>query len=172
MSIRIAALSRLLLLVGLAAWMSIGVFNNITDPGTNQVLLGHMLSMDLLTADPQLGRGLAWHAWSVAWVPDLLNLVIGFELCVAGLLWLAALSFAWATLVNRSTSFRQAQLIAIIALSCFLFLWLWFACGGLWFGYWIKQGAVQMVHMTLILITLSSLLYIQSGLPTELGKSF
>ena len=160
-----------LLLAGLAAWLSIAVFNNITDPGTNQVLLGHMLSMDLLSMDHQLGQGLVWHAWPAKWVPSLLHAVIGFQLCVAAGLWAAALAFARAVVSNELRRFRQARVVAIAALSCFLLLWLWFACGGLWFGYWIKQGAVQVVHMTLILITLSSLLYVQSGLPSEAGKT-
>jgi hypothetical protein len=40
-----------------------------------------------------------------------------------------------------------------------------FICGGLWFGYWLKQGAIQSVHMTLILITLASLQYVQIKQP-------
>ncbi len=52
-----------------------------------------------------------------------------------------------------------------LALTCFLMLWMGFICGGLWFGYWLKQGAIQSVHMTLILITLASLQYVQIKQP-------
>lgn len=38
------------------------------------------------------------------------------------------------------------------ALLLFIFHWGAFLCGGLWFGYWLKQGAIQMVHMTLLVI--------------------
>ncbi|NIE57335.1 MULTISPECIES: DUF2165 family protein [unclassified Burkholderia] len=164
MSIRIAALSRTLLLAGLATWLTIAVFNNITDSGTNRVLLGHMLSMDLLRADPQLGAGLVWRAWPLTCVTVLLDAVIAAQLTVAGALWSAAVLFAFATWRADTQRFVRARGRAIVALSGFLVLWIWFACGGLWFGYWIKQGAVQSVHMTLILIAMSALLYVQ-GLP-------
>ncbi|WP_256081344.1 DUF2165 family protein [Massilia sp. YIM B04103] len=170
MSIRIAALSRLILLSGLAAWLSIAVFNNMTDPGTNHQLLGHMLSMDLLRSEAVLGAGLAWHAWPVEHVPVLLYGVITVQLLVAAALWSAALLFARAGWSGRLRELRQARSVAVLALSGFLLLWLWFACGGLWFGYWIKQGAVQSVHLTMILIALGALLYAQST-PTQEAPS-
>lgn len=163
MSIRISALSRLVLLTGLAAWLSIAVFNNLTDPGTNRLLLGHMLSMDLLAGEPVLGSGLAWHAWPVERVPALLYGVAGIQVLVAAGLWCAALLFGRATLSGKPRQLRMARSAGVAALSAFLLLWLWFACGGLWFGYWIKQGAVQSVHLTMILIALGALLYVQSA---------
>lgn len=163
MSIRIAAFSRTVLLAGLATWLTIAVFNNITDSGTNRVLLGHMLSMDLLRADPSLGAGLVWRAWPVARVPVLLDTVIAAQLTVAAALWTAAALFARAAWRADAPRFSRARSGAIVALSAFLLLWVWFACGGLWFGYWIKQGPVQSVHMTLILIAMSALLYVQSA---------
>lgn len=163
MSIRIAALSRLVLLAGLAAWLSIAVFNNLTDPGTNRQLLGHMLSMDLLHSEPVLGSGLSWHAWPVERVPYLLYGVAAVQVAVAGALWSAALLFARAGWSGKLRQLRQARSVAVLALSGFLLLWLWFACGGLWFGYWIKQGAVQSVHLTMILIALGALAYVQTA---------
>lgn len=161
MSIRIAAFSRTVLLAGLATWLTIAVFNNITDSGTNRVLLGHMLSMDLLRADPSLGAGLIWRAWPVTRITALLDSVIAAQLMVAGALWSAVVLFAGAAWHADIQRFIRARGRAIVALSGFLLLWIWFACGGLWFGYWIKQGAVQSVHMTLILIAMSALLYVQ-----------
>lgn len=171
MSIRLAAFSRALLLAGLATWLMLAAFNNIIDAGTNRVLLGHMLSMDLLKADPSLGVGLAGRAWSLAWVDVLLDAVIAVQLLIAAALWIAALSFAGAARHADAARLARARGRAIVALSAFLLLWLWFACGGLWFGYWIKQGAVQSVHMTLILIALSALLYVQSQPIAHTGNS-
>jgi predicted small integral membrane protein len=167
MSVRISALSRLVLLTGLAAWLSIAVFNNLTDPGTNRLLLGHMLSMDLLRSEPVLGSGLAWHAWPTEHVPTLLYAVAAVQVTVAAAMWLAALLFARAGWSGKLRQLRQARSAGVLALSGFLLLWLWFACGGLWFGYWIKQGAVQSVHLTMILIALGALLYVQSAPVSE-----
>jgi hypothetical protein len=45
-----------------------------------------------------------------------------------------------------------ARRAANLALCAFTGLWLIFMLGGFWFGYWIKQGPVQQVHMMLLLI--------------------
>ena len=71
MSIRFRAFSRLVLVMGLAIWLTIAVFNNLADPQTNRLLLGQTLSMELLKPEPVLGSGLTWRAlpadWSHSW---------------------------------------------------------------------------------------------------------
>jgi hypothetical protein len=48
------------------------------------------------------------------------------------------------------------------ALGAFLGLWLFFLCGGLWFGYWMKMGPVQQVHLTLMVIALLAVLVVNA----------
>ncbi|CAD0215726.1 hypothetical protein AGRHK599_LOCUS3981 [Rhizobium rhizogenes] len=43
-------------------------------------------------------------------------------------------------------------------------LWLAFMVGGFWFGYWIKQGAIHQVHMTLLIISILSTGYVANRL--------
>lgn len=43
-------------------------------------------------------------------------------------------------------------------------LWLAFMVGGFWFGYWIKQGPIQQVHTTLLIISILSTGYVANRL--------
>jgi predicted small integral membrane protein len=54
---------RAVITTGLAAWMTVAVINNATDPGTNIHFLANMLSMEQLLADAVLGNGLEWRSW-------------------------------------------------------------------------------------------------------------
>ncbi|MCY1380066.1 hypothetical protein D9M69_678510 [compost metagenome] len=99
----------------------------------------------------------------------------------AALLWFAAFSYAQAWRQRSRLALHVARNRAVMALTCFLLLWFGFVCGGLWFGYWMKQGPIQSVHMTLILIGIGALLFVQGELvpnqaiqviaPTSPGKS-
>lgn len=162
MSLHLIAFSRLVILFGLAAWLSIAIINNITDPVTNSHLLGQTLSMELVKTEAFLGAGLTWRAWPAAWSSALLYLVITVQVTIAFFLWRAVITYIRALIRNDITILVQGRNRAIFALSLFVLLWMWFICGGLWFGYWLKQGAIQNVHMTLILIGLGALLYVQA----------
>jgi predicted small integral membrane protein len=166
MTIRLSAFSRFVLLFGLAAWLTIAAFNNLTDSQTNRLLLGQTLSMEMVKTEPVLGSGLTWRAWPAQWSQYILYGIVIVQFFIAGLLWYAAASYARATVQNSIQTLVKARGRAILALTCFLMIWLFFVCGGMWFGYWLKQGVIQSVHMTLILITLASLLYVQSDSTT------
>jgi len=162
MNIRLYAFSRFALLFGLATWLTIAAINNLTDPQTNRLFLGQTLSMEMVKAEPVLGSGLTWRAWPALWSKYILYGIVIMQFFIASLLWYAAGSYACSMAQKSIHALDKARDRAVLALTCFLMLWLFFACGGLWFGYWLKQGVIQSVHMTLILITLASLLYVQS----------
>lgn len=161
MSIRLIAFSRLVIVLGLAVWLSIAVINNLTDPGTNRILLGHTISMDLIRPEEALGAGLVWRAWPAQWSTVVLYLVDTIQIVCSTSLWLAALSYAKAFSLNDAQTLPVARNRALLALSLFVLLWMFFISGGLWFGYWLKQGAIQTVHMTLVLIGISALVFVQ-----------
>lgn len=162
MDIRLIAGSRLVIVLGLAMWLSIAVLNNLSDPGTNRQLLGHMFSMDLLRGEPVLGAGLLWRAWPAHWAVTGLYLVSAAQALCAALLWRAAASYIQAFWREDPQVLAQARQRAMLGLSLFVLLWLVFICGGLWFGYWLKQGAAQMVHLTLILIGIGAQILVQA----------
>ena len=161
MNIRLIAFSRLVIILGLAAWLSIAIFNNLTDPGTNRLLLGHTLSMALVRTEEVLGAGLLWRAWPAHWSPFVLYAVVTVQLICATSLWRTVFSYAKALSFQDAQELQIARNRGILALSLFVLLWMLFICGGLWFGYWLKQGAIQAVHMTLILIGISALIFVQ-----------
>lgn len=148
-------LVRTLLVFGLAVWLTLILINNLTDPGTNVYLIGQMISMTALKLDGVMGRGLLWRALeSPALAKILLNGVVIVQFFTVLLLWRAAIH--WVRVLRA----RPARAIAATnqALAAFLGLWFLFLCGGLWFGYWMKMGPVQQVHMTLVIISLLSLI--------------
>lgn len=151
-------LPRAVLLTGLAVWLTIAVLNNITDSGTNIIHLNRMLSMRLLADDPLFGNGLEWRAWKTVSAQTVLYAAVVWQVLTACALWLAAVRMMGAALSGEmnDAALRSANL----ALSMFLALWLVFLCGGLWFGYWMKQGPIQGVHLTLVIISLLSLTYV------------
>jgi predicted small integral membrane protein len=161
MSFHAYSFSRLVVVTGLALWLSIAVFNNLSDPGTNRLHIGNTLSMALLEEEEILGAALLWRAWPAHWAENVLYVVAGIQIAVSLLLWFAAFSYAQAWRRGSRSALHTARNRAVIALTCFLLLWFSFVCGGLWFGYWMKQGAIQSVHMTLILIGIGALLFVQ-----------
>ncbi|MGD9919502.1 MAG: DUF2165 family protein [Paenirhodobacter sp.] len=149
------------LMTGLAVWMTVAALNNATDPATNMTHLRTMLSMDQLIADPVFGNGLEWRSWGGFPIGVLLAAIITWQAATALALWVAAVTMiraaGTAALAPRAT--RRATL----ALTMFMAMWLVFLSGGLWFGYWMKQGPIQGVHFTMLGVALLSLLFINQS---------
>lgn len=154
----------LALLFGWALWLSIAVFNNIIDFDTNIFHLKNMLTMKLLQEDGILGQGLLWKSISQDGATYMLCCVIFAQILVCVLLWRAAFNYLLLRLGLRD-NIIVAKKAANLSLTAFLVLWMFFLCGGLWFGYWIKQGAIQSVHMTLVIISIG--IFITLNLPEE-----
>ncbi len=144
---------RAVITTGLAVWMTVAVINNATDPGTNIHFLANMLSMEQLLADAVLGNGLEWRSWDREYARIVLAVVAVVQAIVVVLLWRAGFLYGRlglsASITGNAIVARRA---ANLALCAFTGLWLIFMVGGFWFGYWIKQGPVQQVHMMLLLI--------------------
>ncbi len=153
--------SKSVLMLGIAGWMTIAVLNNVTDPGTNRFHLGTMFEMALLAEEPNgLGQNLSWRALPRSITPVILWLVVAVQIAITTYLWKAAWRCATAALGGRSTLSDATRRTAVRALTCFMALWLCFMIGGFWFGYWIKQGAIQQVHMTLLIVSVLSIGFI------------
>jgi len=153
-------LVKTILITGIAVWMSIIALNNISDPGTQIYLLSKMYSMELFKQDPIMGKGLLSRAinWPGMAVITLFIVVI-YEIVSVTLLWRAAISYMFILKSNDKKVEFNALKRANLALSCLLFLWLFFMCGGLFFGYWLGMGAVQTVHVHLLIVTLIAFIF-------------
>lgn len=149
------ALLKVLVVGALALWMTLAVYNNIVDPGTNRSLLGKVTSMQELKDDPVLGTGLIGRAVEgTAYPRAILNIVIVVQLIVVALLWRGA----W--LLAFGTDPAAAAAAANLSLGAFIALWFWFLTGGLFYGYWMKMPQVQQVHLTLVMIGILAMLLV------------
>jgi len=89
------------------------------------------------------------------------------QLSIALSLWNAWFRYVLVYYKKDQRLIERAARRVIFALTCFLTSWLVFICGGLWFGYWLKQGAMQSVHMTLILIALVAIILFEREVRIE-----
>lgn len=148
---------KVLLVAGLATYLSLFVLNNLTDPGTNSAAVERMMSMRELRDDPPLGRGVLWRAVvAPAAHRAAFGLVIVVQAIGAAVLWLAAALLAMAAF--QSYPVAGAIGVANLGLAVLVALCLGFLLTGLWFSYWVKMGPVQQGHTTLLLIGLASVL--------------
>lgn len=139
------SLTKALYSVGWACWLLVASINNMTDAGTNRLLLQRMIGMHELRADPALGKGLLWRAvdseTTCRWI---LNAVICCHMFIATALLYAAWLFVTGAPIDESTA------AGTLAFTGLCGIWFAFLCGGLWFGYWMKMPQVQQVHLSLL----------------------
>ncbi|MER6912524.1 DUF2165 family protein [Streptomyces sp. NPDC000594] len=146
------------LLAGVTAWLTLIAINNINDFGTNKALLQATMNMEALIDDPVRGNGLEWRALPNELAAPALIAVIIYQLATVALMWRAVATGVQAL---RSDSPSLLAYISRVNHSLVLFLLLFagFLISGLYFGYWLHLGPVQMVHFTLLIIgTLVALL--------------
>ncbi len=160
-------LPKLVYLYGFGMWLTIITINNISDPLTNIIFIERMVSMSLFVADSNIGSGLRWRAIDVSWLPvTLFWLVVIAEVIVDILMWIAFVRVL--RQVFRKQALSQQCLNSInLALSAYMLLFFTLITGGMWFGYWIYQGAFQMVHLTAIIISLLGLIYFNQAQPVK-----
>ncbi|MFY0681439.1 MAG: DUF2165 family protein [Thalassovita sp.] len=146
-------LPRTAALLAISAWLTMAVLNNFKDRGTNVLLLGTMMRMDLLIEEDTLGQGLV-HRRMAGEAPaqTALTWVLRAQVLIVVLLWMAGVFSAadWLGLMDETLAVATIN----VAIGCFFALWTLFMCGGLYFGYWIKTPHVQQVHFTLFIIGL------------------
>ncbi|NYH55515.1 putative small integral membrane protein [Nocardiopsis arvandica] len=147
-----------LVLGGMAAWLSLIMFNNITDSGTNITLIGQVLTMEGIIADPDRGNGLVGRALPGSLAAPALYAVIAYQALSVLLLWTATVAHT-RLLLGRGDGTR-ATFLGNIALCSLAGLALMFLVGGLWFGYWIALPPVQQVHFTLLIIAIGAMVLI------------
>jgi predicted small integral membrane protein len=127
-------IAKLLLLLGIALFYTLVVFDNLTDFNSNYEFVRHVLSMDtIFPGSHAMYRALPLPAWH-----------LGFYYCI--ILWEAATAFLlwWglAKLYNAlrlpASKFNAAKRIPILALTISLLMWLiaFLTVGGEWFLMW------------------------------------
>jgi predicted small integral membrane protein len=130
--------SKLLLVLGVALYYSLVVFNNTTDYDSNYQLVRHVLMMD--STFP--GNHGMWRAMnSPVWHTVFYLSVIAWESTTMVLAWWGGIRLARA-LRAPAAVFNQAKKLTIAALTLGLLMWLvaFLSVGGEWFLMWQSKA--------------------------------
>ncbi|WP_440904248.1 DUF2165 family protein [Catenovulum sp. SX2] len=149
------------LVLALGSWLLLAAYNNLIDPQTNVQLLSQMTSMQAIKIDNDFGLGLLRRALkNTHWMSQLLKLIASCQILVALFLMIAGGLVMLVSMQLIDVPVTAALDWATLAVFAFMLIWISFILGGLWFGYWIKMGNVQMVHFTLLIISILTLIYL------------
>ncbi len=140
---------KLIVIGGLALWMTLAVFNNIVGFRGGVAAIGNLMRMQQLrqppTKDsPLLSRAIEGEGWHRA----VFTLTLLFEIATAVLLWWAAAMIAAAAcgMVDHGAALKVVNL-SLAALGALLFF---FMLGGTWFVYYIHQELLNVSHVAWI----------------------
>lgn len=160
--------AKAIVITGLALWATILIINNITDKETNRKLVSEMMSMERIRKNPEKGGILllnravhapVFHAASI-------YLAILIQLIIIILLGYSAFEFFGLILSGNTAgaAVNHAVTIANFGFCAMFVLWFLFLCGGLWHAYWINMWDVQQVHMTMLIVTIAAIIFINQPL--------
>ena len=127
-------LAKAVLVASIALFATLVAFGNLTDYGTNFVFVRHVLSMDTILPNSQIGyRAItspALHHLAYA-------LIIAAEALTALLCWIGAFALLRALRADAPT-FDHAKTFAVLGLTLGFLLWQvgFMTIGGEWFGMW------------------------------------
>lgn len=127
-------ISKLVLVVAIACFFSIVVFNNLTDYGSNFAYVQHVLSMDTIFPESTL----TWRALTSPrlhhWI---FSSIIVWEALTTGFCWIGAWRLFRALRADAEI-FNAAKSPIVIGLtaSCWLWLFGFLGIGGEWFVMW------------------------------------
>jgi predicted small integral membrane protein len=154
----ITRISKLLLLVAVACYYAIVVFNNLTDFDSNYEFVRHVLMMD--TTFPH-NHGM-WRAIpSPAWHRTFYISIIGWEIVTCLVLWVGALQLA-RRLFAPAEQFEMAKRVSIAGLTLSMLMWMFafLTVGAEWFLMWQshewngQEAAFRMFAITGIVLLL------------------
>lgn len=126
--------AKLALVVGIAIYYALVVFDNLTDFDSNYQFVRHVLSMDsTFPGNHSMWRALPAPGFHLAFYVG----IIGWEIATTILLWWGAVRMLRAIRLPAS-AFNAAKRVPIMALTVSLLLWLvaFLSVGGEWFLMW------------------------------------
>jgi len=152
-------LSKVVLVGGLAVWLSIVALNNARNFAGGAASIGLMMSMRLFEDPPAIDSPLlSRRVTSPSWHKAVFGLVLGIEVLVALALWAASLMLLGT--LNGSVDSADAANTVNFALAGFLALVFVMIWGGAWFVYYVKQEGAQITHFVLLCVALAALIIV------------
>ncbi len=127
-------IAKALLVAGIALYLTLVVVNNLTDYGSNFIVVQHVMSMD--TTFP--GNAGMWRSLHSSWLYHAFYVaLIMWELIAASLLLRGALAL-WQSREQKASAFNDAKRFAVAGLVLNMLQWLvaFLAVGGEWFLMW------------------------------------
>jgi predicted small integral membrane protein len=130
----IVRLAKTLLTAGVALYLALVVFNNVTDYGSNHAFVQHVLAMD--TTFP--GNAGMWRALGAPWLVHAFYWSIILWEAIACALIAAGTWQMWGARGAPAAAFTRAKRFAIAGLALDMLQWLvaFIAVGGEWFLMW------------------------------------
>jgi predicted small integral membrane protein len=127
-------LAKVLLVLTVALFYSVVVFNNITDYNSNYLFVYHVLAMD--STFP--GNQLMWRAVHSSFIyHSFYDSIISWESVTAVLAWMGGIALS-RKLRSPVTEFNMAKRFSVVALSLSLLMWFvaFLTVGAEWFLMW------------------------------------
>jgi len=132
---QVIRLSKALLLLTIALYFTIVVFNNLIDYGTNFEFVKHVLSMDTTFKD----NNLMWRSMTSTWIHHLFYwIIILWEIAVAVLSWIGTVN-CFKIFNNKKFETGEKQGIIAIVLGLLLWFLAFMTIGGEWFAMWQSE---------------------------------
>lgn len=144
--------------VGLSAWCCLAAINNLQAFRGSQGAVGATMSMAPLREAPRIDTPLLARAIASGTVHRLaLLLVLLLQLLAAGAGIIGSVELIAFGGMDAALPWLN---IALSSASAFLFT---MHLGGLWFAYWMRQEALQLTHLVLLIWTLATFALFNQG---------
>ena len=150
-----------------ALYIALVAFGNITDFGTNQQFVRHVLAMDTTFKDDDL----MWRAVTSTGLQDAAYVAIIVWETVAALVLIAATAL-WAAALRRRTGYPRARRLGTLGLLMVLLLFGagFIGIGGEWFSMWQSEDWNGLDSATRV-VTLAGLALLVNHLPSAAGPA-
>ncbi|CAM5448416.1 hypothetical protein SALBM135S_06749 [Streptomyces alboniger] len=150
-----------------ALYIALVAFGNITDFGTNQEFVRHVLAMDTTFKDDDL----MWRAVTSTGLQDAAYVAIIVWETVAALVLIAATAL-WAAALRRRAGYLRARRFGTLGLLMVLLLFGagFIGMGGEWFAMWQSENWNGLDAATRV-VTLAGLVLLVTHLPSATGPA-
>lgn len=129
----------------LAAWLTIGVYENTRHPDINRTFTSEVLDLARIReAFPEVYETIRHRRIANKRIQHLLfYLIVAAEMLATVLLWIGALSLAMGT--------THGAAYALLGVLSFTMIWAGFLIAGNWFCYWFCHDGAQNTHFQMVL---------------------
>jgi predicted small integral membrane protein len=144
-------LFQVVIAIGLANWLSIATINNLRAFRASVWAVGNTMAMAPLSEEPRIDIPLQTRAITSPALHRLaLVVVIILQIIAAVACWMGCYQLALAGNLHAA---RPLLNLALCSFAAFIFA---MHLGGIWFAYWIRQGELQLTHISLLLWVMSA----------------